>query len=76
MTDSGRADIKWHKSTASGGGGGNCVEVAAVDGSVLVRNSRDPVGSALSFSCRQWAAFLEGMRNGELTFGQTGNDAL
>lgn len=76
MTDSGQADITWHRSTASGGGGGNCVEVAAVDGSVLVRNSRDPLGSVLSFSCHQWAAFLQGMRNGEWTLGQIGNDTL
>jgi hypothetical protein len=76
VTDSGRADITWRKSTASGGGGSNCVEVAAVDGSVLVRSSRDPLGSVLSFSCHQWAAFLQDMRTGELTLGQTGNDTL
>ena len=70
MTDSGQADITWHKSTASGGGNGSCVEVAAVDEAVLVRNSRDPLGPVLSFSCQQWAAFLEGVRNGESTLGR------
>jgi hypothetical protein len=67
VTDSQPTDITWHKSTASGGGGSNCVEVAAVDGSVLVRNSRNPLGSVLSFPCRPWATFLAGVRNGELT---------
>lgn len=76
MTGSQPTDITWHKSTASGSGGGNCVEVAAVDGSVLVRNSRNPLGSVLSFSCQKWTAFVEGMRNGELTLSQTGNDTL
>ena len=76
MTGSEQTDITWHKSTASGGGGGNCVEVAAIDGSVLVRNSRNRLGSVLSFSCQQWVAFLEGVRNGELTLGQAGNDTL
>jgi hypothetical protein len=76
VTDSERGGVTWRKSTASGGGGGNCVEVAAVDGSVLVRSSQDPLGSVLSFSCHQWVAFLQGMRNGQLILGQTGNDTL
>lgn len=66
MTDSERTGITWHKSTASGPNG-DCVEVAFVDGSVVVRNSRDPVGAVLSFTSREWAAFLEGVNNGEFT---------
>jgi Domain of unknown function (DUF397) len=73
VTDSEQADITWHKSTASGGGGGDCVEVAVVDDSVLVRNSRDPLGSVLSFTRQEWAAFLEGVNNGEFTLGQASN---
>jgi Domain of unknown function (DUF397) len=48
--------IKWRKSTASGGG--NCLEVAVVDGSVLIRDSTNPGGVMLSLSPAAWAAFL------------------
>jgi hypothetical protein len=68
VTGSEQSDITWHKSTASGTG--SCVEVAVVDGSILVRNSRYPLGSVLTFTCDEWAAFLEGVNNGELAFDQ------
>jgi len=55
----------WRRSTVSGSG--NCVEVAFADQSVLVRNSRDPLGSVLSFSRQEWMAFLEGASKGEFT---------
>ena len=74
MTDSEQSDITWHKSTASASGG--CVEVAVVDDSVLVRNSRHPLGSVLSFTCQEWVAFLEGVNNEEFTLDQTSNDTL
>jgi hypothetical protein len=45
----------------------NCIEVRAdPDGTVAVRDSKDPSGPVLSFSPEQWTAFLEGIRNGEL----------
>jgi len=65
MTDSAQSVITWRKSTASGAS--NCLEVAVVDDSVLVRNSGDPRGTVLSFSCRGWAAFLEDVNNEKLT---------
>lgn len=48
--------------------GGNCVEVAKVDDSYLVRNSRAP-GVELSFSEGEWLAFVEGVKAGEFSFG-------
>ena len=63
MADLERAGIVWRKSTASGGG--NCVEVAFVDESVLVRQSRDPLGSVLSFTHADWMGFLNSTRNGK-----------
>ena len=74
MTDSEQTYIIWRKSTASDSG--SCVEVAVFDGGVRVRNSRDPLGSVLSFSPQTWAAFLEGVGNGELTFDKASNDTL
>ena len=66
MTDSEQTHITWRKSTASTANSA-CVEVAFAGGLVLVRNSRDPLGPALSFSRQEWVAFLEGVSNGEFT---------
>lgn len=49
--------------TASGGG--NCVEVGFPDnGSVLVRDSKDPDGPVLTFTHDEWATFAAGIRAG------------
>lgn len=55
----------WRKSRLSGGGD-NCVEVAfAADGSVGVRDSKDPTGPALTFAPAEWKAFTVGVRDGK-----------
>jgi hypothetical protein len=55
----------WRKSRRSGGGD-NCVEVAfAADGSVGVRDSKDPTGPILRFTPAEWVAFTGGIRDGE-----------
>ena len=46
-------------------GGGACVEVAPVDGGVAVRDSKDRGGPVLAFTVAEFAAFLDGARNGE-----------
>jgi Domain of unknown function (DUF397) len=57
---------QWVKSRRSGPTGGNCVEVAFLDGGrVAVRNSRHPGGPALVFSPREWDAFVGGAKDGE-----------
>jgi hypothetical protein len=57
--------VEWRKSTASNPSG-NCVEAAALpDGSVALRNSREPDGAALVYTRAEIAAFLVGVRNGE-----------
>lgn len=55
--------IDWRKSLVSGNG--NCVEVAFVGQSVLVRHSKDRGGATLTFTLSEWDAFLAGVRNGE-----------
>jgi hypothetical protein len=56
---------RWVKSSFSGPQG-NCVEVAQMDdGSVAIRNSRQPAGPALVFTAAEWDAFLTGARAGE-----------
>jgi hypothetical protein len=58
-------DACWVKSSFSGPQG-NCVEVAQLDdGSVAVRNSRQPAGPALVFTAAEWDAFVAGARAGE-----------
>lgn len=48
----------WRKSSYSGNGGGNCVEVAA-SGSVLVRDTQDRAGAVLSFDAETWRKFVK-----------------
>jgi Domain of unknown function (DUF397) len=56
----------WHKSTHSGGNGGDCVEVAVnLPGIVAVRDTKDRDGAALVFTHAEWSAFLAGARDGE-----------
>jgi hypothetical protein len=49
--------IVWHTSSYSYGSG-NCVQVAPAPDRVLVRDSKDPDGPALTVSTPVWRAFL------------------
>jgi hypothetical protein len=61
----GAVGVRWIKSSHSNAEG-NCVEVAALaDGSVALRNSRDPEGPALVYTPAEVAAFLAGAKDGE-----------
>ncbi|MEU1693892.1 DUF397 domain-containing protein [Streptomyces hirsutus] len=50
-------ELAWFKSSYSGGGGGNCVEVAVRAEAVHVRDSKDTRRRALAVSRRAWSAF-------------------
>ena len=53
----------WHKSSYSGGSGGNCLEVAAGHPAVVpVRDSKNPLGPKLVFRAEAWTAFVEDVR--------------
>lgn len=53
------SSANWKKSTRSGTGGGDCVEVADnLPGIVAVRDSKDPSGPALAFEPATWQAFV------------------
>jgi uncharacterized protein DUF397 len=56
--------MKWRKSSYSSDDG-NCVEVADFDAHRAVRDSKDPTGTALTFTATEWAAFTAGVRAGE-----------
>lgn len=49
--------LSWRKSTASADGG-NCVEIASIEQTVMVRDSRNPSGAILEFPPGSWASFL------------------
>ncbi|MEO6083356.1 MAG: DUF397 domain-containing protein [Umezawaea sp.] len=50
--------LNWHKSSYSGGGSSDCVEVARAEAAVLVRDSKNTAGPVLAFPVVQWRAFL------------------
>ena len=61
--DSPRFD-RWMKSRRSSGND-NCVEVGvADDGTIGVRDSKDPLGGVLEFPPTAWANFLDDVRDG------------
>lgn len=64
MTDFTKA--VWRKSVRSQNTGA-CVEVAGVDDVIGVRDSKDPAGPVLTFTRREFRAFLDGAVKGEFT---------
>ncbi|KNE81942.1 MULTISPECIES: DUF397 domain-containing protein [Streptomyces] len=50
--------LRWTKSSHSSNDGPDCVEVAAIPGSILVRDSKNPQGPRLSFAPGTWTSFL------------------
>jgi len=64
--DSDLAGAVWRKASYSNGYGGDCVEVADLDGDArAVRDSKDPAGPALTFTAAEWATFTTGVRAGQ-----------
>lgn len=56
---------RWRKGRQSGPHCDNCVEVALVDGSVLLRDSKNPQGPVLVFTQDEWAAFVGSAKDNE-----------
>jgi len=56
--------VKWEKASRSGANGA-CVEVARVAGFVAVHDSKEPDGPALTYTRKEWEAFLDGVKQGE-----------
>jgi hypothetical protein len=59
----------WRKSSYSGGseGGSNCVEVAGSDGTIKVRDSKDPGNGSLAVSPARWRVFTASLKGGGFT---------
>lgn len=58
------SEIKWQKSSFSGGGGEQCLELAEVAGEILVRESDDP-DVIVKTTQAKLRAFVLGAKNGE-----------
>lgn len=57
----------WFKSSRSETSG-QCVEIAHLaNGTVGVRDSKNPTGPALVFAPTEWGTFLAGVRGGEFS---------
>ena len=52
----------WRKSTFSNDNGGDCVELASGDGTILVRDTMDRRGPVLTVGTAAWEAFTASLR--------------
>ncbi|MGW2471130.1 DUF397 domain-containing protein [Streptomyces bauhiniae] len=50
-------ELTWFKSSYSGTGGGNCVEVAVRPGAIHIRDSKDKRMRPLTVTPEAWTAF-------------------
>ncbi|MGW0854439.1 DUF397 domain-containing protein [Streptomyces sp. NBC_00247] len=57
-------EIEWQKSSFSGGGGEQCVEIAEEAGQILMRESDDPSIVTVTTPAK-FAAFIKGVKAGE-----------
>jgi len=55
---SGSTELDWFKSSYSGGGGGECVEVAVQPNVVHIRDSKDTGTGQLAIPHAAWADFV------------------
>ncbi|WP_019057215.1 DUF397 domain-containing protein [Streptomyces prunicolor] len=54
----------WHKSSYSGGGGNECLEVANGHPALVpVRDSKNPLGPKLVFPASAWSTFVEDLKH-------------
>ncbi|MUN38505.1 DUF397 domain-containing protein [Actinomadura litoris] len=58
--------IQWRKSSYTGQEGGNCVELASLDSSVGIRDSKDPQGPHISVGREALTVLLGQIKAGDL----------
>lgn len=59
-----RADLAWRKASLSHAAN-NCVELAPIDGMVVLRHSKNPDGPVIAYTADEFFAFLDGAKKGE-----------
>jgi hypothetical protein len=55
-------DPHWRKASYSSNGGGSCVEVGNVPGSVVVRDTTNRGGVVLCIAAWAWQGFIGGLK--------------
>jgi hypothetical protein len=56
--------IAWRKSGRSSGQGDQCVEVAALPSGIGIRDSKNPTGSKITLSRREFGRLVDAIRAG------------
>jgi hypothetical protein len=52
----------WRKSSYSGNGGANCVEISDAPGLVFARDTTDRDGATLAFTAEAWVSFTAALK--------------
>jgi hypothetical protein len=71
MSNHDLSNVRWHISTRSSSGGGNCVEAGPLNdgtGRVALRHSKHPNGPVIIYTHAEWDAFVAGVRDNEFDF--------
>jgi Domain of unknown function (DUF397) len=53
----------WRKSSYSGNGGSDCVEIGQARSGVAVRDTKDRTGLTLGFTADTWRRFIDDVKN-------------
>ena len=69
-------DRRWRKSSYSGNGGGDCVEVGGSARRVLVRDTKDRTGPMLRFTPAAWRRFAGQLKQSLSTWSRKLNQPL
>lgn len=59
-------NLNWRKSSRSGSGANNCVELAIGESATYIRDTKDRDGGTLCVNQRSWAGFLARVKTGHL----------
>ncbi|NSL43613.1 DUF397 domain-containing protein [Streptomyces sp. 8P21H-1] len=57
-----RPELRWFKSSYSGGSGTECVECARADGRLHVRDSKREDGPLVTVQAHAWRAFIRALQ--------------
>jgi hypothetical protein len=66
LSTAGVSPVAWRKSSYSGGGSGNCVEVAGTPRRVVaVRDSKNPAAGIVTIDDPAWRSLLAAIKRGQ-----------